>query len=89
MVVLAGDFRQTLPIVPKGTTADELKACLKSSYIWSSVHKLKLTINMRAVILGDEAAEQFSEEPLSIGNGKLERYTEGHRAPLLSISAVP
>ena len=34
-VIIAGDFRQTLPIVPKGTAADQLKACLKQSYLWS------------------------------------------------------
>ncbi|GBN82619.1 hypothetical protein AVEN_234735-1 [Araneus ventricosus] len=32
-VVLAGDFRQTLPVIPRGSMADEIKACLKSSYL--------------------------------------------------------
>ncbi|CAF1521840.1 unnamed protein product [Didymodactylos carnosus] len=32
VLLLAGDFRQTLPVIPKGTKADELKACLKASY---------------------------------------------------------
>ena len=32
-VLLAGDFRQTLPVVPRGTRADEVKASLKSSYL--------------------------------------------------------
>ncbi|XP_044577118.1 ATP-dependent DNA helicase pif1-like [Cotesia glomerata] len=32
-VVLAGDFRQTLPVVPRGTRADEVKACLKFSVL--------------------------------------------------------
>lgn len=31
VVVLAGDFRQTLPVIPRGTMTDEIKACLKSS----------------------------------------------------------
>jgi len=30
-VLLAGDFRQTLPVIPRGTTADEVKSCLKAS----------------------------------------------------------
>jgi ATP-dependent DNA helicase PIF1 len=33
MILLAGDFRQTLPVIPKSTAADELNACLKSSYL--------------------------------------------------------
>lgn len=29
-VLLAGDFRQNWPIVPRGTQADEIKICIKS-----------------------------------------------------------
>jgi hypothetical protein len=31
--VFAGDFRQTLPVIPKDTRADVVNACLKSSHI--------------------------------------------------------
>ncbi|XP_017489632.1 PREDICTED: ATP-dependent DNA helicase PIF1-like, partial [Rhagoletis zephyria] len=34
MILLAGDFKQTLPVIPKSTAADELNACLKSSHLW-------------------------------------------------------
>ncbi|XP_053967967.1 ATP-dependent DNA helicase PIF1-like [Anastrepha ludens] len=34
LLLLAGDFRQILPVIPKGTAADEVNACLKSSYLW-------------------------------------------------------
>ena len=32
-VVLAGDFRQTHPVISRGTRAYEMKGCLKMSYI--------------------------------------------------------
>jgi len=47
IIVLAGDFRQTLPAIPRGTMADEIKACLKSSQLWKEVKMLKLTNNMQ------------------------------------------
>ncbi|XP_068220018.1 uncharacterized protein [Palaemon carinicauda] len=45
-VLLAGDFQQTLPVIPRSTIADELNACLKASFLWS-VKALTLTTNMR------------------------------------------
>lgn len=33
IILLAGGFRQTLPVIPKSTAADELYTCLKSSYL--------------------------------------------------------
>lgn len=33
-VLIAGDFRQTLLVVPRGTRADEIKASLKISVLW-------------------------------------------------------
>ncbi|GFV57130.1 ATP-dependent DNA helicase [Trichonephila clavipes] len=47
VVLLAGDFRQTLPVIERGTAADEINACLKASYLWTKVEKLYLTTNMR------------------------------------------
>ena len=46
-LLLAGDIRQTLPIVSHGTPADELRACLKASYQWPNIEKLQLTTNVR------------------------------------------
>lgn len=36
--LLSGDFRQILPVIPRGTRADEVKACLKSSPLWNKVN---------------------------------------------------
>ncbi|UYV80663.1 hypothetical protein LAZ67_19001307 [Cordylochernes scorpioides] len=69
VVLLAGDFRQTLPVVTRGTPADELNACLKSSYLWSHIVKMHLKVNMRVQLHNDTTAAQFADELLKIGEG--------------------
>ncbi|KAG5552505.1 hypothetical protein RHGRI_010554 [Rhododendron griersonianum] len=70
VVVLGGDFRQVLPVIPRGTRHDCINASIVKSYIWQSLIKFKLTQNMRARI--DPA---FSAYILRVGNG-LERENE-------------
>ena len=70
-VLICGDFRQTLPVVPRGTPADELNACLKASYLWSSVKQLQLKTNMRVHIHNDEDAGSFASKLLELGNGAI------------------
>ena len=71
LILLAGDFRQTLPVIPRATPADEINACLKYSTLWRHVKTLKLTTNMRVQLQKDRSAEIFSHQLLEIGNGKL------------------
>ncbi|CAB3240066.1 unnamed protein product [Arctia plantaginis] len=66
MILLFGDFRQTLPVIPRSTAADEINACLKPSNLWRYVNKLQLTTNMRVALLNDTFAEDFSEQLLTI-----------------------
>jgi hypothetical protein len=73
IVVLAGDFRQTLPVIPRGTMIDEIKACIKSSQLWRYTKSMKLQINMRVQRNNEFDAQLFSNYLLSIGNGK-EQY---------------
>lgn len=40
LILLSGDFRQTLPVISRSTPADELNACLKSSVLWRHLQKL-------------------------------------------------
>ena len=71
MILLSGDFRQTLPVIPRSTAADEINASLKSSYLWRYVMKLQLSSNMRVALLNDLSAEDFSMQLLNIGNGRV------------------
>jgi len=70
IIILAGDFRQTLPVIPRSTPADELDACLKQSTLWSRVEKLRLTINMRVHRYQEPGAEEFCRKLLMIGEGR-------------------
>uniref|UniRef100_A0A8D8QT90 ATP-dependent DNA helicase n=1 Tax=Cacopsylla melanoneura TaxID=428564 RepID=A0A8D8QT90_9HEMI len=70
-VLLAGDFRQTLPVVTRGTRADEIKACIKSSILWPKITIRSLTVNMRVYLNQDSKAEEFSKLLLQIGDGNL------------------
>lgn len=71
LVLLSGDFRQILPVVPRSTPADEINACLKSSYLWRHVQKMTLNLNMRVHLRNDRTAHEFSQQLLNIGNGRV------------------
>ncbi|GFV67709.1 ATP-dependent DNA helicase [Trichonephila clavipes] len=71
LLLLSGDFRQTLSVIPRATYADEINACLKESYLWRSISKLCLTINMRVQLQNNPLASRFSEQLLDIGNGRI------------------
>lgn len=71
LILLSGDFRQTLPVIPRSTPCDEINACLKSSFLWGNVQKLSLNINMRMRLPNDPSAREFSKQLLQIGDGKI------------------
>lgn len=70
-VLFSGDFRQTLPVISRGTRADEIKASPKRSYLWPQIKKMRLTINMRAQLGGNSHAQEFSDILLKVGEGIL------------------
>lgn len=45
-VLFGGDFRQVLPVVPRGSREQIINASLRRSHLWSSVHLYHLTQNM-------------------------------------------
>ncbi|GFT31439.1 ATP-dependent DNA helicase [Trichonephila clavipes] len=72
VVLLAMDFRQTLPVIEKGTATDEINACLKSSYLCTKVEKLYLTTNMRVQLFSDVESGAYAQKLLEIGEGHLD-----------------
>ncbi|GBN99380.1 hypothetical protein AVEN_169154-1 [Araneus ventricosus] len=80
IVVLAGDFRQTVPVIPRGTMADEIKACFKSSYLWKQVKVMKLTTDMR-IQNNCQNSQRFSDYLLKIGDLQ-EETTENRKIRL-------
>ena len=64
-MVLGGDWRQTLPVVTRGTNAQQVAACLRMSNLWPlfEANTYVLTGNMRA------SNPVFAEWLLDIGNG--------------------
>ncbi|XP_029342279.1 uncharacterized protein LOC115033590 [Acyrthosiphon pisum] len=75
-VLLAGDFKQTLPVVPKGTRTDEVKSCLKRSTLWPKINILKLSKNMRVHLGEEKFAGGFADLLLEIGNGDYPSFNE-------------
>ncbi|XP_058776053.1 uncharacterized protein LOC131650355 [Vicia villosa] len=43
VVVFGGDFRQILPVIPRGTRSDIIHATINASYIWDHCRVLRLT----------------------------------------------
>jgi len=81
VVVLRGDFRQILPVVPKGSRHDIVNAAIKSSYLWNHCEILKLTVNMRLQMgfseSNNDQVRKFAEWMLNVGEGKISLPNDG------------
>ncbi|XP_050915005.1 uncharacterized protein LOC127129950 [Lathyrus oleraceus] len=82
VIVFGGDFRQILPVVPRGSRSDIIHSTINSSYIWDHCVVLKLTKNMRLHQAGNTSStselELFSNWILKVGDGKLEEPNDGY-----------
>ena len=66
-VVFGGDFRQTLPVVPRGTAAMQVAACIRMSLLWEHLKILSLETNMR--VRADLLSQEYAKWVLDVGNG--------------------
>ncbi|XP_057760286.1 uncharacterized protein LOC130980645 [Arachis stenosperma] len=81
VVVLGGDFRQILPVIPIGPRQEIVHASINSSYLWRFCQVLTLTENMR-LTMGTNVSEvsmikEFANWLLKIGDGLVGDSTEG------------
>jgi len=67
VLLLMGDFRQTLPVVKRGTRSQIVDSCLTRSVLWHHFHVVTLSKNFRLV--GE--AHDFAEYLLTLGDGCL------------------
>ena len=73
VMVFWGDFRQVLPIVPRGSRAQVTDTCLQRSYLWPNIRKIRLSQNMRA-----HSDPWFSDYLLRISNGTEETIEDDY-----------
>ncbi|XP_031120314.1 uncharacterized protein LOC116023453 [Ipomoea triloba] len=81
-MVLGGDFRQILPVVPKRSRQDIVSATINSSYLWVSCKVLRLTKNLR-LNTDEEGAnieeiKDFAQWLAQIGDGILGGPNDGY-----------
>jgi len=60
-VVLGGDFRQILPVVPKGRREHIVSASVKRSYLWNHFKIFKLTKNMQLTCMPNDTKTERSQ----------------------------
>ena len=68
-IVLSGDFRQCLPVVPGASRAGIVDTCVNRSVLWRHFQVLRLTENMRVRASGDVRLEEFDKWLMSLGDG--------------------
>jgi len=57
LMVLGGDFRQVLPVIPRGGPAEVVAACIDRASFWPCVRILQLRENMRVSRLEQQGAD--------------------------------
>ena len=71
IVVLSGDFRQCLPVIPNANRAQIVDAALNRSPLWPSFEIMQLTENMRVQLSLDPDTQGFDEYTQKLGNGQI------------------
>jgi ATP-dependent DNA helicase PIF1 len=70
IILVTGDLRQTLPIIPRATKAELIANSITHSSLWHLFEVMQLSINMRV----NHNERQFAQWLELVGNGQLPRY---------------
>ncbi|CAN1189512.1 ATP-dependent DNA helicase PIF1 [Linum perenne] len=94
VVLLGGDFRQFLPVVPNGSRADNINASLPRSYLWTFCTLLHLKINMRITNHAINTTPMFDgltfpNWVLAVGNGTLNTQSNSKSTTSNDLITIP
>ncbi|RZC16130.1 ATP-dependent DNA helicase PIF1 [Glycine soja] len=82
VMVFGGDFRQILPVIPRGSRSDIVNATINSSYLWDHCQILRLTKNMRLQnnmqATNQEETAAFAQWIIDIGDGIIGDENDGY-----------
>lgn len=70
IIVLSGDFCQTLPVVKGASRAGIVSKCINQHPLWCYFEQMKLTVNVRVNARGDQNLILWDEWLKSIGDGE-------------------
>ena len=79
--VFGGDFQQVLPVIPKGSREQIVRACLHKSPLWHNTRIFFLTKNMQLENNNDPATLNFANWLLDVGHGRLQGDSTSIRLP--------
>ena len=81
-MVFGGDFRQILPVIPRGNRSDIVNATINSSYLWDYCQVLTLTKNMRLQsniqAVDEQETATFAQWIVDIGDGIIGHQNDGY-----------
>ena len=77
VLILSGDFRQCLPVIPGAGNGTIVDAALNRSHLWRHFKIMELKENMRIRASGDPSLQKFDDWILSVGNGDAPNVSEG------------
>lgn len=76
VILLAGDFRQVLPVVKRGSRGQTVDSVINRSPLWPHFQRYRLNENMRVLRNGnDERLSNFVSWLLLLGEGKIPTVT--------------